>query len=570
VRQALCGAAVPGLLVIVLLRAAPSLTGAAGGPTFLDVASQAGLKHQVVFGARDKNTYILETTGTGVAFLDFDGDGVLDLFFTNGRTLETPGPEHAHLYRGKGDGTFSDVTEKAGVAATGWGQGVAAGDYDNDGFPDLYLTFYGRNILFHNNGNGTFTDVTARAGVAGGGWSTSAAWADYDNDGRLDLFVARYIAFDTASAPLPGAHVPGVNCNYRGIPVMCGPRGLTGERDLLYHNNGDGTFSDVTDRAGIDKTTSRGLGAVWGDFDNDGRPDLIVANDAQPNQLYRNLGDGRFDEVALAAGVAVDEDGRERAGMGVDFADYDNDGWLDIAIGNFFGEPCSLYRNNHDGTFTEVTWSSGIGRPTVPLLTWGTRFFDYDNDGWKDLVFANGHVYPEVDAHKLDETYAERAVLFHNAGNGMFTDSAPAAGEVWTQRWAARGAAVGDYDNDGHLDIAFAIVNGAPVLLKNRGEDRNHWISIKLVGTKSNRDAVGARLTIMAAGRSQTEEVRSGGSYLSQSDLRAHIGLGTVDSVDQVEIAWPAGGRERIGPVSADSFITIKENAGVVSTGKAK
>jgi hypothetical protein len=256
--------------------------------------------------------------------------------------------------------------------------------------------------------------------------------------------------------------------------------------------------------------------------------------------------------------------------MGVDFADYDNDGWLDIAIGNFFGEPCSLYRNNHDGTFTEVTWSSGIGRPTVPLLTWGTRFFDYDNDGWKDLVFANGHVYPEVDAHKLDETYAERAVLFHNAGNGTFTDSAPAAGEVWTQRWAARGAAVGDYDNDGHLDIAVAIVNGAPVLLNNRGEDRNHWISIKLVGTKSNRDAVGARLTVMAAGRSQTEEVRSGGSYLSQSDLRAHIGLGSLTSVDQVEIAWPAGGRERIGPVSADSFITIKENAGVVSTGKAK
>jgi hypothetical protein len=570
VRQALCAAAVPGLLVILSSPAATLLLGAAGGPTFVDVARQAGLKHQAVFGARDKNTYILETTGTGVAFLDFDGDGVLDLFFTNGRTLETRGPARSHLYRGNGDGTFTDVTEKAGAAATGWGQGVAAGDYDNDGFPDLYLTFYGRNILYHNNGDGTFTDVTARAGVAGGGWSTSAAWADFDNDGRLDLFVARYIAFDIASAPLPGAHVPGVNCSYRGIPVMCGPRGLTGERDILYHNNGDGTFSDVTDRAGIDKTISRGLGAVWGDFDNDGRPDLLVANDAQPNQLYRNRGDGRFDEVALAAGVAVDEDGRERAGMGVDVADYDNDGWLDVAIGNFYGEPCSLYRNNHDGTFTEVTWSSGIGRPTVPLLTWGTRFLDYDNDGWKDLVFANGHVYPEVDSHKLDETYAERAVLFHNAGNGTFTDSAAAAGEVWTQRWAARGAAVGDYDNDGHLDIAVAIVNGAPVLLKNGGEDRNHWISIKLVGTKSNRDALGARVTVTAAVRSQTEEIRSGGSYLSQSDLRAHIGLGSVNSVDQMEIAWPSGGRERIGPLSADSFITIKENAGVVSTRKVK
>ena len=537
------------------------------GPTFADVAQAAGLTHRTVFGATGKNTYILETTGTGVAFLDYDNDGVLDLFFANGRTLDASasGAEHSHLYRGNGDGTFTDVTGKAGVGRSGWGQGIAVGDYDNDGFADLYLTFYGRNILFRNNGNGTFTDVTAKAGIGAGGWSTSAAWADYDSDGFLDLFVARYIDFDPGTAPLPGARVPGVNCMYRGLPVMCGPRGLKGERDDLYHNNGDGTFTDATQRAGIDRTSSRGLGAVWGDYNNDGRPDLLVADDAQPNQLYRNRGDGTFEEVALTAGVAVDEDGRERAGMGVDFADYDNDGWLDVAIGNFYGEPSALYHNQRDGSFAETTLSSGIGPPTVPFLTWGTAFFDYDNDGWKDLVFVNGHVYPEVDAHHLDETYAERALLFRNNGNGRFTNTGTAAGDVWGTRWAARGAAIGDYDNDGDLDIAIASVNGPPVLLQNRAGDAAHWCSLKLVGSQSNRDAIGARVTVRVNGRALMEEVRSGGSYLSQRDLRVHFGLDQQSRVEAVDVAWPSGRKERVGPIEADQFVTIREGSGVVS-----
>jgi enediyne biosynthesis protein E4 len=539
----------------------------AARPVFADVAQAAGLTHRTVFGGTDKNTYILETTGTGVAFLDYDNDGVLDLFFANGTTLAAPASdaEHSHLYHGNGDGTFSDVTGKAGVGRSGWGQGVAVGDYDNDGFPDLYLTFYGRNVLFRNNGNGTFTDLTGKAGVGAGGWSTSAAWADYDNDGLLDLFVARYIDFDLATAPLPGAHVPGVNCMYRGLPVMCGPRGLTGARDILYHNNGDGTFTDATERAGIDRTNSRGLGAVWGDYNNDGRPDLLVANDAQPNQLYRNRGDGTFEDAALTAGVAVDEDGRERAGMGVDFGDYDNDGSLDIAIGNFYGEPCALYRNRRDGLFDETTWSSSIGPPTVPTLTWGTRFFDYDNDGWKDLLFVNGHVYPEVDAHHLDEAYAQRAVLFRNNGNGTYANVGTGAGDVWGRRWAGRGAAIGDYDNDGDLDIAIAVINGPPVLLQNRGGDAAHWLSVKLVGSQSNRDAIGARVTVGVSGRSLMEEVHSGGSYLSQSDLRVHFGLGHESRLDTMDIAWPSGRKERVGPLDADQFVTIKEGSGVVS-----
>lgn len=540
----------------------------AGRQSFADVTPASGITHRTVFGGTDKNTYILETTGTGVAFLDYDNDGVLDLFFANGTTLNAAASsaEHSHLYRGQGDGSFTDVTEKAGVSRAGWGQGVAVGDYDNDGFADLYLTFFGGNILFRNNGNGTFSDVTGKAGVGAGGWSTSAAWADYDNDGLLDLFVARYIDFDLATAPLPGAQVPGVNCIYRGFPVMCGPKGLRGARDLLFHNNGDGTFTDVTARAGIDRTNSRGLGAVWGDYNNDGWPDLLVANDVQPNQLYRNRHDGTFEDVALVAGVAVDEDGRERAGMGVDFADYDNDGWLDIAIGNFYGEPSSLYRNQHDGTFAETTWKSGIGPPTVPALTWGTRFFDYDHDGFKDLLFVNGHVYPEVDAHKLDETYAERAALFHNDGSGGFVLAGATLGDVWSARWAARGAAVGDFDNDGDLDVVVAVINGRPVLLENRGGSAaGHWLSLKLEGTRSNRSAIGARVTIRSGSQSLIEEVRSGGSYLSQSDLRVHIGLGPQTRVAAIDIAWPSGRKEAIGAADADQFLTIREGSGITS-----
>ena len=552
----LCASATIGLAVHLA---------AVDGPTFVDVARSAGLTHTTVFGDTGRNTYILETTGTGVAFFDYDNDGALDLLFTNGATLgrEATAPS-LRLYRGNGTGAFTDVTGRSGVGRSGWGQGVAVGDYDNDGFDDLYLTFFGRNVLFHNNRDGTFTDATARAGVAAGGWSTSAAFLDYDDDGDLDLFVARYIDFNLETAPLPGARQAGVNCSYRGFPVMCGPRGLKGMRDILFRNNADGTFTDVTERAGIDASEYRGLGVVSGDYDNDGKVDLFVANDAQPNQLYRNRG-GTFEETALFAGVAVDEDGRARAGMGVDFGDYDNDGWLDITIGNFFGEPCSLYRNQHDGTFVETTWSSRIGSPTIPALTWGSRFFDYDNDGWKDLVFVNGHVYPEVDARRLDETYAQRAFLFRNAGDGTFTSAGGRAGPVWNERWAGRGAATGDVDNDGDLDLAVAIINGAPLLLRNNGENVGGWVNVSLIGMTSNRNAIGARLTARAGGRTITADVTGGGSYLSHSDRRIHIGLGNATRIDSLEVTWPGGTRERLGPLKAGSFNTIKQGSGAVS-----
>ena len=536
------------------------------GPTFIDIARSAGLTHTIIFGGSDRNTYILETTGTGVAFFDYDADGALDLLFMNGATIghEATAPS-LRLYRGNGKGVFTDVTDRAGVGRSGWGQGVAVGDYDNDGFEDVYLTFFGSNVLFHNNRNGTFSDVTARAGVAAGGWSTSAAWFDYDNDGLLDLFVARYIDFSLKTAPLPGARQPGVNCSYRGFPVMCGPRGLKGMRDVLFRNNGNGSFTDVTERAGVDAAVYRGLGVVSGDYDNDGKVDLFVANDAQPNQLYRNRGGGRFDETALTAGVAVDEDGRERAGMGVDFGDYDNDGWLDLTIGNFYGEPSSLYRNQHDGTFVETTWRSGIGPPTIPALTWGSRFFDYDNDGWKDLVFVNGHVYPEVDEHKLDETYKQRAFLFRNSAKGTFTSVAGNAGPVWNERWAARGAAIGDFDNDGDLDIAIAVVNGVPILLRNNGENAGHWVTVSLLGTASNRNAIGARVTARAGELTITHEVSSGGSYLSHNDRRVHLGIGDAARIDMLEVVWPSGTKERFGPIEADSFVSIREGSGAVS-----
>jgi enediyne biosynthesis protein E4 len=544
---------------------------AVDGPTFVDIARSAGLTHTIVFGGSDRNTYILETTGTGVAFFDYDADGVLDLLFTNGATIghEATAPS-LRLYRGDGSGAFIDVTDRAGVSRSGWGQGVAVADYDNDGFEDIYLTFFGKNVLFHNNRNGTFSDVTARAGVAAGGWSTSAAWFDYDNDRLVDLFVARYIDFSLETAPRPGAQLAGVNCSYRGFPVMCGPRGLKGMRDMLFRNNGDGTFTDVTERAGIDASHYRGLGVVSGDYNNDGKVDLFVANDAQPNQLYRNHGGGRFEETALGAGVAVDEDGRARAGMGVDFGDYDNDGWLDLTIGNFFGEPCSLYRNQQDGTFVETTWSSRIGPPTIPILTWGSKFLDYDNDGWKDVVYVNGHVYPEVDAHNLDETYAQRPFLFRNGGKGTFTSVGGSAGLVWNNRWAARGAAIGDFDNDGDVDIAVAVVNGPPILLRNNGESAGHWVTVSLQGTTSNRDAIGARLTVRAGLRTITEEVGGGGSYLSQSDRRIHIGVGEATRIDTLEVAWPSGTKDRVGPLDVDAFITIKEGSGAVSGGRSR
>jgi hypothetical protein len=532
--------------------------------TFADVTAAAGLQTRIVYGASGRNTYILETTGTGVAFLDYDKDGWSDVFLVNGSMLDgfTRGQEPSnHLFRNRHDGTFEDVTRKAGLIQSGWGQGVAVADYDNDGFDDLFVTYWGQNRLYHNKGNGSFEDVTVRSGLTSERrWGTSAAFGDYDNDGFVDLYIANYIEFDPRAAPLPGSKVPGVNCAYRGFPVMCGPRGLKGQRDRLYHNTGKGTFTDVTIQAGdLDRDSFRGLGVVWGDVSNDGYPDIVVANDAQPNLLYVNNRNGTFREIALAAGVAVDEDGRERAGMGVDFADYNNDGWLDLAIANFYGEPHSLYSNQKNGSFTETTWASGVGRSTMHHLGWGTRFLDYDNDRWKDLLLVNGHVYPEVDQYKLDETYAEPTVLLRNNGDGTFSDVTAAVGAALMGPRAGRGMAVSDYDNDGDVDVLIANINGFPSLLENRGGNTNHWLTVTLVGRKSNRDGIGARVTVVTGGVALTEEVRSGGSYLSQSDLRAHFGLGGSQSISSLEIRWPGGEVDRFAEVPVDRAIIVRE-----------
>jgi hypothetical protein len=550
-----------GLAVSSPTRASPP----AGLIAFADRTLAAGLSFKTTYGAREKSTYILETTGTGVAFLDYNGDGYLDIFLANGTTLEglSQGEKpRCALYRNNGDGTFTDVTVQAGVARTGWGQGVAVADYNNDGWPDIYLTFFGENVLFKNNGDGTFTDVTAAAGVAAGGWSTGAAFADYDNDGYLDLYVARYVDFDLKTASLPGSRP---NCFYHGFPVMCGPRGLPGGRDILYHNNRDGTFTDVTVAAGdLDKSRYRGLGVVWGDYDNDGWPDLFVANDAHPNLLYHNNHNGTFSEVAFAAGVAFDDDGRERAGMGTDFGDYNNDGWLDLVVTNFYGEPHSLYLNQGNGTFLETTWPSGVGEVTVPYLGWGTGFVDLDNDGWKDLFFIHGHVYPEVDAHHLDERYAQRNLVFRNRGDGTFADVTAAAGAAMAQKRVGRGAAFGDYDNDGRVDVVISNVNDGVVLLHNESPPDNNWLTMKLVGHRSNRDGIGARITAQLGATKLMHEIHGGGSYLSQSDLRAHFGLGKAEVVPSVEIRWPSGTIDRLDRVRANQILVVEEGRGVV------
>ncbi len=557
-------------LACVLAAARPPVSGAAdpaaSGPiTLADRAAAAGLRFETTYGDKETSTYILETTGTGAAFLDYDNDGFLDVFLANGTTVAGPKsgqPPRSALFHNKGDGTFEDVTAKAGVGRSGWGQGVAAADYDNDGWTDLYLTFFGDNVLFHNNGDGTFTDVTAKAGVGVGGWSTGAAFGDYDKDGRLDLYVARYVDFDLKNAPLPGS---ARNCFYSGFPVMCGPRGLPGGRDVLFHNNGDGTFTDVTVPAGdLDKARYRGLGVVWADYDDDGWPDLFVANDAHPNLLYHNNRNGTFTETAFEAGVAFDEDGRERAGMGADFGDYDNDGRLDLVITNFYGEPHSLYRNQGSGTFLETTWPSGVGQATTRYLGWGTAFVDLDNDGWKDLFFVNGHVYPEVDRHHLDETYAERALVLRNQGDGTFADVTQGAGPDLATPRVGRGAAFGDYDDDGRVDVLVSSVNDRAVLLHNETADANHWLAVKLVGTSSNRDGLGARVTVQVGGTRQVHEVHGGGSYLSQSDLRAHFGLGKATVVPALEVRWPSGIVDRLENVAADRVVVVEEKKGLV------
>ena len=531
---------------------------------FVDVAERSGIRFTLTSGGLNKRYIIEAKGGGGVAWIDYDNDGFPDLFLVNGATFETwrqGTSPRSRLYHNNGDGTFTDVSERSGLDHTGWGMGVCVGDYDNDGFDDLYVTYYGGNVLYHNNGNGTFTDVTQKAGVGGHGWGMGCAFGDYDNDGQLDLYVANYLDVDILHLASMGS---APNCNYRGIPTFCGPRGLPGDRDILFHNNGDGTFSDVTARAGIDPDKYYGLSVVWCDYDRDGRPDIYVANDSSPSSLYHNNGDGTFTDVGVEAGVAFGGEGQQQAGMGTDFADYDNDGWGDIVKGNFSDDTKNLYHNNRDGTFTDVTYPAGLGEVGWLFTTFGAKFLDYDNDGWKDIILANGQVIPQIDRYQTGITYAERKLLFHNRGDGTFEEVGRESGPGLTVRKVSRGLATADYDNDGDLEILVSNMNGAPDLLRHLRKNPNHSILVKTVGTKSNRDGIGAEVKVTAGNLTQYDTVRSGGSYLSSSDLRLHFGLGIRTAIDRIEVRWPSGKTQTVEQPPIDHILVIKEGDGLV------
>ena len=530
--------------------------------SFTNVAAQAGLTATTVFGGREQNRYLLETTGCGAAFFDFDNDGRLDAFLVNGTTLEgfPKGQEPTnHLYRNRSDGTFEDVTARAGLAASGWGQGVCAGDYDNDGYPDLYVTYYGQSRLYHNRGDSTFEDVTARAGLTETRlrWGTGCAFLDFDHDGRLDLFVANYIDLDLKTAPVPESGL----CRYRGIPVACGPPGLVGGKNALYRNRGDGTFEDVSERTGITKASGTyGLGVSTLDFDGDGWTDLYVANDSNPSTLYRNKGGSGFEDIAVAAGCAYSADGKNQAGMGVAVGDFDRNGTLDIFKTNFAGDTSTLYANSGDGYCDDRTFAAGVGINTR-WLGWGAGFLDLDNDGWLDLFLANGHVYPEAWQIPGEASYKQRKVVYWNRAGGRFEDVSERLGAPVTTPAAARGAAFGDFDNDGSVDVLVNNVNDTPALYRLVSHG-NHWITLKLVGTRSNRSAIGARVRCIVPGLRLEDEVRGGGSYISQNDLRVHFGLGRTARVEGVLVRWPSGVVEQWSDIPADQVLTLTEGTG--------
>jgi hypothetical protein len=531
---------------------------------FSDVAAKAGLTAVNVFGGEKTKKFIIETTGTGVAIFDYDNDGWPDIFIVNGTTLGGFPADQAptnHLYHNNHDGTFTDVTAKAGLLASGWGQGVCVGDYDNDGWEDLYVTYYGQNRLYHND-HGVFTEVAEKAHVAGNGkaWGSGCAFVDYNRDGHLDLMVANYVDFNPATTPTPGE---GSSCVWKGVAVMCGPRGLPAAKNILYKNMGDGTFSDVTTAAHIDQTGGHYAFSVSTvDFDDDGWPDIYVACDSAPSILYHNNHDGTFTDVAVMAGVAFNEDGREQAGMGSSIADYNGDGRLDIFKTNFSDDTPTLYRNDGDGVFTDVTYAAGLGLHTQ-YLGWGTMFLDFDNDGWPDLILANGHVYPEVDQFHLGSGYMEPRLLYHNNGNATFTDVSAQAGPAFTVVSSARGLAVGDLWNDGRMSVVINNIYDRPSLLVNSAHYDHHWIAFRAIGTRSNRDGIGAKITVKVSSRTLVDEVRSGSSYVSQNDLRVHFGLGSAKKIDHVQVRWPSGLLERFPDLSVDAFHNLLEGSGV-------
>lgn len=555
------------MAIVTLLAAAAAGARGVGdvplGFAFRNTAREAGLTAITVFGGTKTNKYLLETTGCGAAVLDFDADGWLDIFLVNGSVLEgfpRGGAPTSHLYRNRRDGTFEDVTRKAGLTQSGWGQGACAGDYDNDGFDDLFVTYWGQNRLYRNRGNGSFDEVTAAAGLrtAKSRWGAGCAFLDYDRDGRLDLFAANYIDFDLASAPVPESGL----CRYKGIPVACGPPGLPGGKNVLYRNTGEGTFEDVSERTGITRAKGTyGLGVSTLDFNDDGWVDLYVANDSNPSALYLNNTDGTFTDVGVGAGCAYSQDGKPQAGMGVAIGDSDRDGTVDIFKTNFAGDTSTLYANDGKGSCEDRTFAGGIGLNTK-WLGWGVGFLDLDNDGWLDLFLVNGHVYPEVERLETEAGYKQRKIVYRNLGAGRFQDVTERLGPPATTPKAGRGAAFGDLDNDGDLDIVVNNVHDTPDLFMLDSPAQAHWLILKLVGTRSNRSAIGARVRLDAGGGRQVQEVRGGGSYYSQNDLRVHFGLGGSTRVDRIEIRWPNGLEEMWTDVGIDRIVTLKEGGG--------
>lgn len=535
--------------------------GSSSSESFVDITQRLGVNFQYR-ASHTSRKYLLETMGTGVALFDYDNDGRLDIYLVNGSPLSDPSPKGTvpqktgpqywnRLYHQKPDGTFEDVTEKAGLQGTGYGMGVAVGDYDNDGFEDLYVTAYGGNKLYHNHGDGTFTDVTEKAGVGASGWSTSAAWVDLDGDGFLDLVVSRYVVWDFDDVWC-GEHKQG----YR---AYCHPDYFKPVAPLIYHNNKDGTFTEIGQKVGLGKP-GKGLGVAIADYDRDGHIDLFVANDSMPEFLYHNKGDGTFEDVGLASGVAVDIDGRTYAGMGVDFADYNNDGWPDIVVTDLANQRYALYQNNGDGTFTYASQTLGIGPMTLSHSGWGVRFLDFDNDRWKDLLIAQGHDLDTIELDHPNLHYREPMLLARNTGHG-FVDVSGQSGSVFSQAWVSRGMAIGDLDNDGRLDAVVTTNDGPVHILHNETATRNHWILLKLVGHKSNRDAIGAEVTLVTPSGPQYATVSTASSYLSASDKRVHFGLGQESVAQRIEIRWPSGIRQTLKDIPADQMLQIDEPA---------
>jgi hypothetical protein len=560
-----------------------ALAGEASAPAlFTDVTAAAGLglARNVSGRARDKEL-LLEEMGCGAAFFDYDNDGWLDIFLVNGTSADPKardGGPTSYLFRNNRDGTFTDVTEKAGLLRSGWGQACCVGDYDNDGFDDLFVTYFGRNVLYHNNGDGTFTDVTEKAGLAGSAdrWGAGCCFLDYDRDGNLDLFVANYVSFDPARAPRPGSSA---YCRYNTIPVPCGPQGFAGGTNILYRNRGDGTFADVSLESRIAQprgpasmvyvsenwqpSGSYGMGAAAADFDNDGWPDIYVACDSAPSLLYRNNHDGTFREIAVPAGCAFDGNGAALGAMGVGVGDYDADGWLDIVRTNFSEQVPTLYRNFGSG-FEDASLRGGLGI-TRKYVGFGVGFLDFDNDGWLDILMANGHVYSQIEDKNLHVKYREPKLLYRNLGNRRFEDVSAKAGQAILAEDLGRGCAFGDFDNDGDVDVIVNNLDGPPTLLRNDGGSGNHSILIKCVGTRSNRSAIGTRVRLTCGGQRQIAEVMSGSSYYSQNDLRLHFGLGRAARIDALEVAWPSGLKEAFRDLPADHLFVIEETKGIAS-----